>query len=223
MLNVMIFLLLITICIGLIYIVHKYFGKHELYLLVVIYSIISFVLSFKLFTIFGLNINLGTIFSNSLLILMYYFVNRFSASEVKKYILVVMISIIFCLMFLLLGTVMVPSIYDDNLILIKDLIYDNLAIAILHPLSLFITLLLSCYTFKELKKVNKNRELKTMLTITGIMFVDIFIFIYFSYAIIIEFNKSLLISIDNYFTNVIIMIILYLLINKIMKVKKVKE
>lgn len=221
--NEMIFLLLMVICIGLIYIVHKYFGKHEFYLLAVIYSVISFILSFKLFTIFGLNINLGTIFSSALLILMYYFVNRFSGSETKKYIMVVMISIVFCLMFLLLGTVMVPSIYDDNLVLMKDLIYDNLAIAILYPLSLCITLLLSCYSFKELKKVNKNRELKTMLTITGIMFAYIFIFIYFSYAIIIEFNKSLLISIDNYFINVIIMIILYLLINKIMKVKKVKE
>lgn len=223
MINGMIFLLLIAICIGLIYIVHKYFGKHELYLLAVIYSIISFVLSFKLFTIFGLIINLGTIFSSSLLILMYYFVNRFSGSEIKKYIMVVIISIIFCLMLLLLGTVMVPSIYDDNLVLIKDLIYDNLAIAILHPLSLCIALLLSCYSFKELKKVNKNRKLKTMLAITGIMFVYIFIFIYFSYAIIIKFDKALLISIDNYFINIVIMIILYLLINRIMKVKKVKE
>ena len=218
----MIFLLLIAICIGLIYIVHKYFGKHEFYLLAVVYSIISFILSFKLLTIFGLNINLGTIFSSGLLILMYYFVNRFSSSEIKKYIMVVMASIIFCIMILLLGTVMVPSIYDDNLVLFKDLIYDNLAIVILYPISLLITLLLSSYAFRELKEVNKNKDLKTLLAIVGIVFVNAFVFIYFSYAIIIKFDRSLLIFMDNYFIDAIIMVIFYLLINEIMRVKKVK-
>ena len=47
------FLLFIVICIGLIYIVHKYFGKYEFYFLGVIYTVISFLMSFKLINIFG--------------------------------------------------------------------------------------------------------------------------------------------------------------------------
>ena len=41
------FLLFIVICIGLIYIVHKYFGKYEFYFLGIVYTVISFLMSFK--------------------------------------------------------------------------------------------------------------------------------------------------------------------------------
>ena len=69
------FLLFIVICIGLIYIVHKYFGKYEFYFLGVIYTVISFLMSFKLINIFGLNINPSIIFSSGLLAILYYFIN----------------------------------------------------------------------------------------------------------------------------------------------------
>ena len=48
------FLLFIVICIGLIYIVHKYFGKYEFYFLGVIYTVISFLMSFLYLSIFTL-------------------------------------------------------------------------------------------------------------------------------------------------------------------------
>ena len=60
-----VFLLLVGICIGFIYIVHKYFSKSEFYLLGIIYTIISFLMSFKLINIFkyvkniSFNINLN--------------------------------------------------------------------------------------------------------------------------------------------------------------------
>ena len=46
--SMVIFLLLICICLGLIYIVHRYFDKHEFYILTIIYSVLSFIMSFKL-------------------------------------------------------------------------------------------------------------------------------------------------------------------------------
>ena len=45
--SIVIFLLLICICLGLIYIVHRYFDKHEFYILAIIYSVLSFIMSFK--------------------------------------------------------------------------------------------------------------------------------------------------------------------------------
>ena len=51
-----VFLLLVGICIGFVYIVHKYFSKSEFYLLGIIYTIISFLMSFKLINIFGMDI-----------------------------------------------------------------------------------------------------------------------------------------------------------------------
>ena len=82
--NLIVFLLLSIICIGLIYVVHKYFGKEELYFLTIIYTIISFLLSFKIINLFGLDINMGIIFSSGLLVILYYFVNRYSAKETRN-------------------------------------------------------------------------------------------------------------------------------------------
>ncbi len=221
--NGVVFLLLFVICIGLIYIVHRYFGKHEFYLLTVIYSIISFMMSFKLITILGININMSITFSSGLIMMMYYFVNRYDNVEINKYIITIMMSVLSSIIIILLGSIMIPSIYDENLILFKDLFFDNLAIIILYPIALFITLILSSYSFKELKKVDKNRTAKTVLTLVGIIFVDVFVLIYFSYAFIIKFDDSILIAIGNYFVKIIVITIMYLLLNKIMRVKKVKS
>ena len=55
------------------------------------------------------------------------------------------------------------------------------------------------------------------------MFIDTFIFIYFSYAILIRFDISLVFSLDNYLVKTMIMILFILISSRIFKVKKVKE
>ena len=220
--NGIIFLLLSILCVGFIYIVHKFFGKHEFYVITVIYSIISFIMSFKLVSVFGININMGSIFSSGIIMLLYYFVNRFDNIEVKRFIAISMISIIVLIVFIWLGILMIPSIYDENLILFRDLFFENIPIIILYPLGLFGTLLLSSYSFKELKKTNNNRSIKTILTFIGIIFVDVFIFIYFSYAFIIKFDAAILMAIGNYFIKIVVISIMYFLTNRIMRVKKVR-
>ena len=221
--NNIVFILLFIICMGLIYIVHRYFGKHEFYLLLIIYSITSFIMSFKLITLFGLSINMGIIFSSGIIMLMYYFISKFDNTEIKKFITISMMSILTCIVLIILGTIMIPSIYDENLVLFKDLFYDNIPIIILYPIGLLGTLLLLNYSFKELKLVDKNRIIKTIFSLVGIVFIDVFVFIYFSYAFIIRFDDAILIAIGNYFIKVIIVVIMYFLINKIMRVKKVKS
>lgn len=220
--NIVVFLLLMAICMGLIYLIHKYFGKNEFYLLTIIYSVLSFLMSFKLVKIFGVNINASIIFSSGILTILYYFINRYGKNEKKKLIMTIFISTFMCECFLMLNTFMIPSLYDSNSILYQNMILDNLAIVILYPLSLFITLLLSSYSFEQLKLENKNKHIKTLLTVIGIMFIDNFIFIYFSYAILVRFDIAMIIALDNYLTKTLIMIIYMLIVNKIFKIRKVK-
>lgn len=219
--NWLIFLLLIVICVGLIYIVHRYFNKHEFYLISVMYSVISLILSFKLITIFGIRINMSIIFISGILIILYYFINRYDGSEIKKYIITIMTSTISTILLMLIFSAMMPFMYDETIILIRNLIFDNWPIFVLHPLSLFVMLLLCSYCFKELKVDKTRRNLKMILTVMGLTFIEVLLLVYFSYSITIKFNDALLIAIDNYFIMVIIMISMLLLINKIMKVKKV--
>lgn len=220
--SIVIFLLLISICLGLIYLVHKYFGKSEFYILAIIYSILSFIMSFKLVNIFGVDINLGIIFSSGLLVILYYFINRYGKGEDKKLITTIGISTLLFGIIIILNTIIVPSLSDKNSIIYQSLIFDNIPILILYPISLIGTLIFSSYIFNELKKEDSYRLVKTLLTVVGIVFADVFIFIYFSYAFIIKFDTSIMIALGNYLFKTIIVIIYILIINKIFDVKKVK-
>ena len=221
--NGAIFLLLFIICIWLIYIGHRYFSKHELYILSIVYSIVTFIMSFKMVKILGLNINMGIIFNTGIIGIMYYFVNKFNDGESKKYIVTIMISIISFIAIMLLSSIMIPSIYDENMVLFKKLLYDNYAILIFYPVGLLGTLLFTNYSFKRLKKVDGNKKIITFISMIGITFISVFVGIYFSYGIINGFRNSHFIAIDNYFIMTIMLFCMYLLVNKIIKIKKVNS
>lgn len=217
-----VFLLLIIICIALLYVMHKYFGKIEFYLLAVIYSIMSFLMSFKIINILGIDVNGGIIFSSGLLAMLYYFINRYSENEYKKFISLVISTTIICICILFIASFMVPSIYDNASILYQELMFDNMPIVILYPITNFITLFFSSYCFKELKKESMNKIIKTIFTLVGIVFIDVFIFIYFIYAFLIRFDTAIIIALGNCFVKMIILFIYIFVVNKLFAVKKVK-
>ena len=220
--SIIIFILLMAICLGLIYLVHKYFGKEQFYLLGIIYSIISFIMSFKLINIFGVNINGNIIFNSGILIILYYFVNKYNDKESRRFIFTIVICSLMCICFLMLSTFMIPSIYDKMSIYYQNILLDNLAIVILYPVSLIITMFISEYYFKDLKNETKNKFLKILFTIVGIIFIDTAIFVYFSYAFIIKFDIAINIAVDYYLIKTVIMLIYIFIINKLFTVKKVK-
>lgn len=220
--DIIIFLLLTVICFGLIYIIHKYFNKEEFYLLAIIYSVVSFLMSFKIIKLIGVNINTSIIFSSGLLIILYYFINRYEKKEIRKLISIIMISVLVSDFFFLITSFMIPSVYNSFASEYQNIVFNNSIIMVLYPLSLFITLLISNYCFKELKLEKKNQLIKTLLTIVGLIFIDTFIFTYFSYAVLARFDIALKIALDNYLIKTFIMVIYILFINKIFGVKKVK-
>lgn len=220
--SILVFVLLICICLGLIYIVHKYFGKNEFYILAIVYSILSFIMSFKLVNILGIDVNLGIIFSSGLMVILYYFVNRYGKGEDKRLITLIGISTLLFGIILILNSFIVPSLNDSNSIMYQDLIFDNMPILVLFPISLIGTMSFCSYIFGELRKESSKRLLKTILAMVGVLFADVFVFIYFSYAFIIKYDISIMITLGNYLIKNIICVIYILIINKLFEVKKVK-
>lgn len=220
--SILVFVLLICICLGLIYIVHKYYGKNEFYILAIIYSALSFIMSFKLVKIWGIDINLGIIFSSGLIAILYYFINRYGKGEDKKLITLMGVSTLLFGIILLLNSFIVPSLSDSNSIMYQELIFDNMPILILYPISLIGTMILGRYTFGELKNEDSKKLIKTIFTIIGLLFADVFVFIYFSYAFIIRFDTSMMITLGNYLVKCVISVGLVLIVNRLFEVKKVK-
>ena len=130
--DILIFVLLMAICMGIIYFVHRYFGKNEFYLLAIVYSIISFVMSFKIVHLLGIDVNLGIIFSSSLIMILYYFIHRYGNDDAKKVIVVMIVSTLICACLLMINAFMIPSLYDKMSAMYQGLILDNLAIVIIY-------------------------------------------------------------------------------------------
>lgn len=221
--SVFVFLLLMIICLGFIYLVHRYLGKTEFYLLAIIYAVISFILSFKIIYAFGISINLGIIFSSSLVMILYYFIRRYGDDDAKKVILVIIISTIICALFMLLNVFMTPSLYDNMSSYYQNLILNNLAIVVLYPLTLTTVLYLARYSFNELSNTESKRFIKMILMLIGISFIYTGIFIYFSYAIIIRFDVAIRIFLGNYLVMSLILIVYFLVIDKLFMIRKVKR
>lgn len=220
--SVFVFLLLMGICLSFIYLVHKYFGKEQFYLLGIIYSIISFVLSFKLVNILGVHINANIIFTSGIIAILYYFVNRYNDKESRRFLFTTIATTLVCICLFILTTLMTPSIYDKMSIFYQNLILDNLSIVILYPVSFIVTMFLSEYCFRELKREQNKKTLKTLLTMFGIIFIDVIVFIYFSYAFIIRFDTAIMIAIDNYFIKIGIILFYMFIVNKLFMIRKVK-
>ena len=111
-------------------------------------------MSFKLVNVFGLDINPSIIFSSGILIILYYFINRYDIKEYKKLIMLISATSIICGIYLLSNSFMVPSIYDKGSLLYKNIILDNLVILIVFPISLLITFILN-----NIKKIRNNSYL----------------------------------------------------------------
>ena len=94
---------------------------------------------------------------------------------------------------------------------------------IFYPIGLLGTLLFANYSFKGLKKIDTNKNINAIISLIGITFINVFVGIYFGSAINNGFRNSHFIAIDNYFIMTIIMIGMYFLVNKIIKVKKVNS
>lgn len=219
-------LLLMVICLGFIYLVHRYLGKNEFYLLAIVYAIISFVMSFKIIYVLGSSINLGIIFSSSLVVILYYFIRRYGDDDAKRVIIIMIMASVICAIFMLINVFMSTSLYDGMSSYYQDLILNNLAIMLLYPLALTTTLFLTRYSFNELLKSEGkskyDRIYKICLMLCGVTFIDSGIFIYFSYAFIIRFDIAMGIFLSNYMIKSLIMIIYFLVVDRLFMIKKVK-
>lgn len=220
--SILVFILLFIIMIGLIYLVHRYLSKSELYLLTLIYGIISFIMSFKMINIFGIYVNGSIIFNTGLIMILYYFINKYNEKEIKRLIISIILSICFIDVLVLINGLIEPSLYNNNYAYFRDMVVNNYMIFILYPIFTFISLFLYTYLFKEIKKIKEDKDLKILLPILGLTFIDIFIFVFLTNIIKFRFGISFMIALGNYIVKSFIMIGSIFLIDRIVKIKKVK-
>ena len=211
------FLLLTTI-----YCFNKIYEKKGLIYSIVLLSIISYILSFKITNIFHSNINLGIVTILGIFTAIYIYLIKYGKKEYKSILNITFISnIIFGLLIILLNYI-IPSITDNISLDMKEVFINNFKIIISFPIIMYISELCIEKLFTLLKKIETNVFLSVILTyiITSIIYTIIFYLI--SYINILSIKEALFLGVSTYIIGLIITIInaifIYLLTKK--KVKK---
>lgn len=218
-----VFIIFMFVCVGVIYLVHRYLGKSEAYLLAICYSLIGFITSFKVVTLFGIHINLSIVFVSAMIVLLYYFNRKYEYDDAKNVMFVMIFSTLLSLVLLMVNVFLMPSINDKMGVVYQSLVFDNLAILILYPISLSVALVLANYCFNVII-VEKNKNIVSIiLTLIGIVFIYVFLFVYFSYAIIIRFDTAMGIAISSFLVMCLIITLYFLIMDKLFMIRKVKR
>ena len=173
--------------------------------------------------IFGIYVNGSIIFNTGLIMILYYFINKYNEKEIKRLIISIILSICFIDILVLINGLIEPSLYNNNYAYFRDMVVNNYMIFILYPIFTFISLFLYTYLFKEIKKIKEDKDLKILLPILGLTFIDIFIFVFLTNIIKFTFGISFMIALGNYIVKSLIMIGSIFIMDKIIKIKKVKS
>ena len=219
--NEIIFLILIMVTIVTIFILFKLYEKRGLYFSLVILNIITFILSFKITTFLKLNINLGIVPYVSVLSIIYLFIIKYGAKEIKELQKISLITNILTAIFLASINYFIPAITETISINIKDTFIYNYKILIAYPIIMLLSqyLIVKLYTFVSSIQSNKSICILLAYIITALLYTVIFYMI--SYINVLAIKHSIYIGISTYIVGLLITIIYIVFIYYLSKSKKV--
>lgn len=217
-----IFLIITIISMITIPLAYNYLDKKGLYIMLIIMTIVSYLLSFKVLNIWGLSVNANVITTISILEIVYLLIEK----EIKKNHYNYLFLTIFCLIataFAILTTSSyIPSINDTLSTNMKGLFIDNYQILIIFPLLLIITEIISPPIYLNLNQIYQNKIISINLIYMVLGLLNSLIFSFIAYASDPSFLSKLNIALATYFIGLIISILYTPIFNYLTSKKKVR-
>ena len=208
-----ILLLLINLCI------YKMLDKRGLYFSLVINNILGFIMSFKIVSVFKMNINLGIFAIITGLSIIYIFITKYGYKENKNLLKLTLYSNISVALLLTVMNYFVPAITETISINMKGTFGYNYKILILYPIIILITQYIVIKLYKLIMSLQNNVSISIILTyiITGLIQTVLFYII--AYINILEIKYSLFLGISTYILGIPITILNLPLIKFLIKKK----
>ena len=207
----------------LIYFLYKTLEKRGLYFAVVILSILSFIMSFKITSVFKMNINLGIVPLVSLLSIYYIYLIKYSKKDIKHMIIISLVTNIITALLITTLNYYIPAITETISINIEGTFKYHYKILIIYPLIILFSeyLIIKFYSF--IAELQNNIIISVILSyiITGLIYTVIFSVL--GYINIFDFKSSIFLGITTYIIGLLITLISAIFINYIMGSKKVRK
>lgn len=218
----MIFLILIMISMLIIYCLYKIYNKRGLYFSLVIMSLMTFILSFKIVNILTLNINLNIITMINIFIIIYILISKYGIKETKTILTLSMYINIISAILLFLANYYVPAVTETISISMEGTFLYNYKILITYPLIMLLSEWLSIKLFILIKKLSSNIYINIILTyiITGLIYTVLFYII--AYINVLTITNSIFLGVTTFLVGILITginLLLIKVINTRMEVK----
>ena len=185
-------------------------------------NLITFVLTFKITSIFKMNVNVGIIPLISVFTIIYIFISKYGYKENKNLLSISLISNIITSILLVIMNYFIPAITETISINMKGTFGYNFKILISFPIIVLISQLSTAKLYDLLKQIQDNDSISIALTyiITGLLYTVLFSLI--SYINIMEIKYNLFLGISTYILGLVITIIHIKFINFLNKKKVIK-
>lgn len=215
-------IILVLLTLLIIFCLYKMLDKRGLYFGLVMLTIISFVLSFKISYIFKMNINVGIIPLISTFTIIYIFLTKYNAKETKNLLLITLCSNITVALLLAIMNYFIPAITETISINMQGTFEYNYKILISYPIIILVSQLVTIKLFELLRQLQDNISVSIILTyiITGLLYTVLSYVL--AYINILEMRYSLFLGVSTYILGIAITIINIIFINIINKKKVIK-
>ena len=202
-----IFVVLILLTMLTIFCIYQMLDKRGLYFSLVITSILGFIMSFKIISIFKMNINLGIFPIIATLSIIYIFITKYGHKETKNLIYITLYSNIAVALLLAIMNEFIPAITETISINMEETFGYNYKILIIYPIIIALSQYLTIKLYKLIMTLQNNILVSIVLTyiITGIIYTVLFYIT--SYINILQLRYSLFLGISTYILGIPITII----------------
>ena len=217
------FIILLGISIILLFLSYYFLDIKGLKILTILMTIISFLLSFKIVTVFNLDTNMNIIPYMTLLSLVYIFKEKYNKKSLTENIITIFVTSVITLIVIILLSTYIQSINDIVASNITSLFIDNYKVAIIYPIMLLGEIICSLKLYEILKKYNNVNSINIIITTITIGIIECVIFSTVSYVSVLEFKEISRLALSDYLFKLIIIIFFLPVINLIIKRKKVLE
>ncbi len=221
--NEIILAVILIISLMSIYCLYKIFDKMGLYYSLIIFIEIAIITSFKIMKIFNFNLNINILFLTCIMTIIYIILAKYNVKELNNVIKVSCITTIFSALIVLLLGYYIPSINSTIAINIKSTFIYNYKVLIFLPITLLGGIIATTKLYQFISKLQDNIYINIILTyiITGLIYTVAFQIL--GYLNIIKIYNSIYVGLTSYLFGLIITAIQLIIINLILKKKKVQE
>lgn len=202
-----IFVVLILLTMLTIFCIYQMLDKRGLYFSLVITSILGFIMSFKIISIFKMNINLGIFPIIASLSVIYTFITKYGHKETKNLLNITLYSNIAVAILLSIMNEFIPAITETISINMEETFGYNYKILIIYPIIILLSQYFTIKLYKLIMILQNNIYISIILTyiITGLIYTVLFYII--SYINILQIRHSLFLGISTYILGIPITII----------------